>query len=73
MKIHIIEGINVMITYEEPSAELLLFDNDIVLSEASGTCRCYADAGVKFDYSALESNCWTDSVDATEIMMHDGL
>lgn len=58
--------------YVSPDAELIVFEDDIVLSQKSGSCRCYADVGVKFDYSAEGSPCWTDSVDASEVLMHDG-
>ena len=58
--------------YISPDVELIEFDDDIVLSSQSGTCRCYADVGVKNDYSAVDSGCWSDSVGASEILMHDG-
>ena len=60
-----------MSQYVSPDAELIVFGDDIVLSQQSGTCRCYADVGVKFDY-ATDNACWTDSVDASEVLMHDG-
>lgn len=58
--------------YENPNAELIAFDDDIVLSQVSGTCRCYLDMGVKDDYSAADTGCWTDSEDASEAMLHEG-
>ena len=61
-----------MRTYVSPRAELILFQDDIVLSQASSnTCRCYLDIGVKFDYSDPESSCWTDSEDATAYDVHN--
>ena len=60
-----------MRTYVSPRAELILFQDDIVLSQTSGTCRCYLDIGVKFDYNAPGSNCWTDSEDASIYDVHD--
>lgn len=61
-----------MDNYNSPDVELISFDDDIVLSSQSGTCRCYADVGVANDYSAVDSGCWSDSVGASEILMHDG-
>ena len=61
-----------MRTYVSPRAELILFQDDIVLSQTSGTCRCYVDYGVKNDYSAVGSPCWTESQDAMELMLHEG-
>lgn len=55
--------------YESPNAEFIVFDNDRM--ETSGGCRCYLDIGVKLDYGAAGSNCWTDSEDATEYDVHD--
>ena len=56
--------------YERPDAELISFNDESILT-GSGTCRCYLDIGVKFDYNAATSNCWTDSEDATAYDMHD--
>lgn len=59
--------------YNKPSAELITFDNSILgtVAEGSGTCRCYLDIGVKSDYGAAETECWSDSEDATAYDMHD--
>lgn len=61
-----------MRTYVSPRAELILFQDDIVLSQTSGTCRCYVDYGVKNDYNAAGSSCWSDSQAAEEIMLNEG-
>ena len=60
-----------MRTYVSPRAELILVQDDIVLSQTSGTCRCYLDIGVKFDYNDAGSGCWTDSEDASIYDVHD--
>ena len=60
-----------MRTYVSPRAELILFQDDIVLSQTSGTCRCYLDIGVKFYYNDAGSGCWTDSEDASIYDVHD--
>lgn len=60
--------------YVSPTAELIEFENDQVLSAASGPCRCYLDIGIKSDYSVANDElgcCWTDSEDATEYDIHD--
>ena len=56
--------------YVSPGAELIRFGKERILTR-SGTCRCYLDIGVKFDYSASGSNCWTDSEDASAYDVHD--
>lgn len=61
-----------MRTYVSPRAELILFQDDIVLSQTSGTCRCYVDYGVKNDYNAFGTPCWTDSEDASELYFLEG-
>lgn len=58
--------------YVSPNAELVVFDRGVIAQSAvSGTCRCYLDIGVKFDYSAAGSNCWSDSEDASGYDVHD--
>ena len=59
--------------YSSPRAELISFDSDGIMSQttSSGTCRCYLDIGVKNDYSAQDSGCWTDSEDASAYDLHD--
>ena len=59
--------------YVSPNAELVTFEGDGITSQTttSGTCRCYLDIGVKFDYNDVNSDCWTDSEDATAYDMHD--
>ena len=57
--------------YSRPRAELIAFNHEKILSDDSGTCRCYLDIGVKFDYNAAGSPCWTDSEDASAYDVHD--
>ena len=56
--------------YVRPNAELVVFSGEGIMTD-SGTCRCYLDIGVKEDYSAAGSNCWTDSEDASGYDVHD--
>ena len=61
-----------MRTYVSPRAELILFKDDIVLSQATGTCRCYVDYGVENDYNAYGSNCYATSAGANELFLSEG-
>ena len=68
-----LEGVVNLREYKSPKAEQVSFENDGVLTTgaSSGSCRCYLDIGVKNDYSAAGSNCWTDSEDASAYDIHD--